>query len=978
MEGPTEECVPKSSPKSDDGESEEPEEDPEADPEEDSEEEPTENLEAEPEPLNHTSLSQSYHNNDDSEQVIEDPDEDPSEEYVSEASSESDTTETDHQSDAGHRDSNEKKRSLDVAAIEPASLQVSQSQKKCRQDEACKPESAVGSTVTDVRCQSLVSESACDDECASEQKEHAGSSGKRRRSRWEPRCEQVGEASEGDKTSKRRKTRWTNDDAQLKMLGPIQLPDFMEDFVGSGSDPEIQELNVKLLEINRKLQRSELHFGRPEGERSPSPEPVYNNLGIRINTREVRLREKLIQERQLVISKLIEKSPSFKTPPDYKPPKLFKKLYIPVKEYPSYNFIGLIIGPRGNTIKRMQMETGAKILLRGKGADKTSHQHYDPSCEEDLHVCIEADNQESLDAAVPMVEKLLIPIDEGMNDHKRAQLKELAKLNGNFRDENVCSVCKEQGHKHYACPRQQSTFKTANACATCGSFCHPTSNCPSTVSPQISNSLSGSSGLGIGSTPSTKSKPNKEIRDARLYVGYIPQNMDETRLTELFSPFGKLTEAKVIRDRTTGFGKGYGFVHFENPIDAALAVRHMNGYKVDGKMLAVRVAGVPPATASSVLGLPMYSGPSAVPSTVPSQTGLLGPPGLIAVPSTVLSQTGLLGPAGLKLRGAQVSFPRSEGAGLPMYSGPTAVPSTVPTQTGLLGPPRLMLPVAQASFLISEGSGLPMYSGPAAVPSTVPTQTGLLGPPRLMLPGAQASFPISEGSGLPMYTGPAAVPLTVLSQTGLLGPPGLMLPGAQTSFPRSEGLGLPSSSIYAGCYSYIHKSEAPDFPPPVVSSLRDSKNVSSFNSSGKQPNQIQSLDSGSLKQFPGDPDYPSSGFQSYFATPGLMLPGAEASFPKSEGVGLSPSSLYLGHCNHLPKSEVLNFTPPVVSSVTDSKGVSGFHSSYEYSNRTQSLNLGSLEKFPGDPDYRSSQSQFSFTTPTFRPPQPSHFSQSHR
>ena len=38
-----------------------------------------------------------------------------------------------------------------------------------------------------------------------------------------------------------------------------------------------------------------------------------------------------------------------------------KKVYIPYKDHPTYNFIGIIIGPRGNTQKRMEQETGTKI-----------------------------------------------------------------------------------------------------------------------------------------------------------------------------------------------------------------------------------------------------------------------------------------------------------------------------------------------------------------------------------------------------------------------------------------------------------------------------------------------------------------------------------------------------------------------------------------------------------------------------------------
>lgn len=54
----------------------------------------------------------------------------------------------------------------------------------------------------------------------------------------------------------------------------------------------------------------------------------------------------------------------------------------------------------------------------------------DPSENEDLHVFIQADDDESLEKAAGMVQKLLTPVEEGANEHKRTQLLELAALNG--------------------------------------------------------------------------------------------------------------------------------------------------------------------------------------------------------------------------------------------------------------------------------------------------------------------------------------------------------------------------------------------------------------------------------------------------------------------------------------------------------------------------------------------------------------------
>lgn len=36
---------------------------------------------------------------------------------------------------------------------------------------------------------------------------------------------------------------------------------------------------------------------------------------------------------------------------------------IPQDQHPDINFIGILIGPRGNTLKKMEADTGAKIMV---------------------------------------------------------------------------------------------------------------------------------------------------------------------------------------------------------------------------------------------------------------------------------------------------------------------------------------------------------------------------------------------------------------------------------------------------------------------------------------------------------------------------------------------------------------------------------------------------------------------------------------
>ena len=65
-------------------------------------------------------------------------------------------------------------------------------------------------------------------------------------------------------------------------------------------------------------------------------------------------------------------------------------------------------------------------------------------------------------------------------------------------------------------------------------------------------------------------------QDTNLYVGNLDISVTREALTQLFERYGKVIEAKILTDRTTGVGKGYGFVRFERreDCDAAIAALH--------------------------------------------------------------------------------------------------------------------------------------------------------------------------------------------------------------------------------------------------------------------------------------------------------------------------------------------------------------------------------------------------------------------
>lgn len=129
--------------------------------------------------------------------------------------------------------------------------------------------------------------------------------------------------------------------------------------------------------------------------------------------------------------------------------------------------VGLLIGPRGNTLKKMETESQAKIAIRGKGSVKEGKGRSDAAHtsnqEEDLHCLIMADTEEKVNKAKklihqvietvsspyrPLARYLLIDsqaasIPEGQNELKRNQLRELAALNGTLRDDEnqACQNC---------------------------------------------------------------------------------------------------------------------------------------------------------------------------------------------------------------------------------------------------------------------------------------------------------------------------------------------------------------------------------------------------------------------------------------------------------------------------------------------------------------------------------------------------------
>ncbi|KAI5753791.1 hypothetical protein M8J77_003407 [Diaphorina citri] len=288
-----------------------------------------------------------------------------------------------------------------------------------------------------------------------------------------------------ERRARKRKSRWGAEETDKTFIPgmPTVIPTNL-----SKDQEQAYLYQLQIEEISRKLRSGDLGIPSNPEERSPSPEPIYSSDGKRMNTREYRTRKKLEEERHDLIQKMFKVNPEFKPPPDYKPPviKVNDKVMIPQDEHPDINFVGLLIGPRGNTLKSMEKDTGAKIIIRGKGSVKEGKVGRKdgqplPGENEPLHAYVTAHNPENVKKAVDRIKEIIrqgVEVPEGQNDLRRNQLRELALLNGTLRENEGprCTNCGASDHKSWLCP-DKPNITNSTLCSSCGGAGHIARDC---------------------------------------------------------------------------------------------------------------------------------------------------------------------------------------------------------------------------------------------------------------------------------------------------------------------------------------------------------------------------------------------------------------------------------------------------------------------------------------------------------------------
>ena len=72
-----------------------------------------------------------------------------------------------------------------------------------------------------------------------------------------------------------------------------------------------------------------------------------------------------------------------------------------------------------------------------------------------------------------------------------------------------------------------------------------------------------------------------------IYVGNLSWTMTDEDLSSLFTQFGTVTSAKILKDKMNGRSKGFGFVEMDDAEAAKTAIANLNENEIQGRKLIV-------------------------------------------------------------------------------------------------------------------------------------------------------------------------------------------------------------------------------------------------------------------------------------------------------------------------------------------------------------------------------------------------------
>lgn len=74
---------------------------------------------------------------------------------------------------------------------------------------------------------------------------------------------------------------------------------------------------------------------------------------------------------------------------------------------------------------------------------------------------------------------------------------------------------------------------------------------------------------------------------AYIFVGGLDYELTEGDLLAVFAQYGEVVDVNLIKDKSTGKSRGFGFLAYENQKSTVLAVDNLSGAKVAGRTIRV-------------------------------------------------------------------------------------------------------------------------------------------------------------------------------------------------------------------------------------------------------------------------------------------------------------------------------------------------------------------------------------------------------
>lgn len=73
---------------------------------------------------------------------------------------------------------------------------------------------------------------------------------------------------------------------------------------------------------------------------------------------------------------------------------------------------------------------------------------------------------------------------------------------------------------------------------------------------------------------------NKGPDGANLFIFHIPNHFSNLDMYQLFCPYGNLLSVRIMVEKESGRSRGFGFVSYDSPASAAVAIKELNGFAV--------------------------------------------------------------------------------------------------------------------------------------------------------------------------------------------------------------------------------------------------------------------------------------------------------------------------------------------------------------------------------------------------------------